>query len=60
MKDLITQYLKHTEISEIIIVDYYNIDGANCSVAFYTDEACNNKDYTNINVWDFINFLHTN
>lgn len=54
MKRLIEQYLR--DYSDIYI-DHYNIDGAVCSVTFYTDESQHYRETTNINIWDMLLFL---
>lgn len=58
MKEILTKYLQSEDNWETIIVDYWNIDGANCEVIYYTDKSRYYKETKNINVWDMLMFLN--
>ena len=58
MEELLTKYLKSTENWDYIMVNYYNIDGANCEVVYYTDESHYYTEKKNINVWNILIFLN--
>lgn len=56
MESLLKRYLKNYSYWEYIDIDYYNVDGAVCTVAFYTDESKYYKETLNINIWDMLVF----
>jgi hypothetical protein len=59
MEKLLEKYLiNYSDWGDIYIGDYY-IDGAICSVTFYTDPSRYYKETTNINVWDMLMFLNS-
>lgn len=59
MEELLEPYLKSTYNWEYVKVDYYNVDGANCEVVFYTDVEEYYKETRNVNIWDLTAFtLH--
>jgi hypothetical protein len=60
MENLLERYLKSYHNWGNIYIDNYNIDGATCSVTFYTDESRYYKETTNINIWDMLVFLNVN
>lgn len=59
MKNTLTKYIQQTDNWENIIVDYWNIDGSNCEVSYYTDSSGHYKETKNINIWDMVIFLNT-
>lgn len=59
MKNILTKYIQQTDNWETIIVDYWNIDGSNCEVSYYTDNSRHYKETKNINIWDMLIFLNT-
>lgn len=56
MKELLTKYIQSQDSWEDIYVDYWNVDGANCEVVYYTDKAKYYKETKNINIWDMLLF----
>lgn len=60
MDKLLEKYLKRIGNYEYIHIDYWNVDGAICSVTFYTDLSTYFKTDMNINVWDMLVFLNEN
>lgn len=58
MEKLLEQYLKSYHNWENIYIGNYSVDGAICTVTFYTDESRYYKETTNINIWDILVFLN--
>ena len=58
MEKLLERYLRSCRYWENIYIGNYNIDGAICTVTFYTDESRHYKETTNINIWDIVVFLN--
>jgi hypothetical protein len=58
MKKLLENYIKSIDSWDCILVDYYNIDGANCEVIYYTDESKYYKETRNINIWEMLIYLN--
>ena len=58
MEKLLERYLKSYHNWENIYIGNYNVDGAICTVIFYTDESRYYKQTTNINIWDMLVFLN--
>lgn len=60
MKELLTQYLKHYYNYDIVVIDYFNVCGADCNVLFYNNNDEMYRERTVINIWDMLVFLNTN
>ena len=58
MEDILKKYIQKYHNWEYIYIDYYNVDGANCEVKFYTDESKYYSEKININIWDMLIFLN--
>lgn len=58
MEKIFEQYLKNEYNLDYIKIINYDIDGANCSVNFYTDQSHHYKETNNINIWDMFIFLN--
>jgi hypothetical protein len=58
MEELLTKYLKSAENWDYIVINHYNIDGANCEVVYYTEESKYYRETMNINIWDMLIFLN--
>lgn len=57
---LLENYIKYKHKYELVIVDSISIDGANCTVKFYLDEAQNWPQSMGINIWDMLFFISEN
>ena len=55
LKNFIIQVYKYPHVD----IDHYIIDGANCTVNFYTDDGRYYRETVNINVWEMIGFLNS-
>ena len=60
MEELLKKYLESIYDYGIIKIRYYNIEGSNCSVSFWTDNDKMYKERMNINIWDMLIFLNNN
>lgn len=58
MENLLERYLKNYQNWENIYIGNYNVDGAICTVTFYTDESRHYRETININIWDMLLFLN--
>ena len=58
MEDLLKKYLQKENNWDYIYITYWNVDGANCVVTYYTDESKHYKEQSNINIWDMMIFLN--
>jgi hypothetical protein len=58
MENLLERYLKKLHNWQNIYIGHYDVDGAICSVTFYTDESRYYKETTNINIWDMLVYLN--
>ena len=58
MEDILKRYIQKYHNWEYIYIGYYNVDGANCEVKFYTDESKYYSEKININIWDMLIFLN--
>jgi UDP-glucose 4-epimerase len=56
--EILKKYIRKHHDWEYIDFDYFNIDGANCEVKFYTDESHCYIETININIWDMVMFLN--
>jgi len=59
MEELLEKYLKGNGSNENVYIDYYHIDGAVCSVKYFTDKERNYREYDNINIWQMLLFLNS-
>jgi hypothetical protein len=59
MKDLLQKFIVQVYEYPYVDIDYYIIDGVNCSVNFYTDDDRNYREKVTINVWEMVAFLNT-
>lgn len=57
MEDLLKEYIQDKLNWDSIIINFYNVDGANCEVTFYTDDSKYYKEVININIWDMFIFM---
>jgi UDP-glucose 4-epimerase len=58
MEKLLERYIKSIEKWKYVCISYFDVDGANCFVEYYTDEFKIYKETKNINVWDMLVFLN--
>ena len=58
MKKILKEFLKKKYNWEYIEIDNYDVDGAICSVKFYTDITRTESEKENINIWDMLVFLN--
>ena len=58
MEKLLENYLRVTKNWEDIKVSYYEIDGSDCHVIFYTDESNCFRENEIINIWDMLVYLN--
>ena len=59
MEVLLEKYLRENSGNKNIYIDYYHVDGAVCSVKYFTDEERHYREYDNINVWDMLLYLNS-
>ena len=59
MRDLLKNFIVQVYKYPHVDIDYYNIDGANCTVNFYTDDERYYHEIVTINVWEMIGFLNS-
>ena len=57
MKEILTKFIQSEDNWEEIIVDYWNINGAECEVVYYTDYSRHYKERKIINIWDMLVFI---
>ena len=57
MKEILKKYIGKCYDLEYVYIDYFNIDGANCDVKFYSEESHRSRETVNINIWDMVSFL---
>jgi hypothetical protein len=57
-KYLLKKYLQKENNWNYIYITYWEVDGANCEVTYYTDESRHYKEHSNINIWDMMIFLN--
>ena len=60
IKELLKEYLLKTNKLDFVEIYYYNIDGANCEVAYYTSKERFSKKKENINIWHMVIYLNKN
>lgn len=58
MEKLLEKYLKSYSSWDNIFINHWNIDGAICTVNYYTDESRHYKEIINVNIWDMLIFLN--
>ena len=58
MENLLENYLRFIKNWEDIKVIYYEINGSDCHVVFYTDRSNYEKENEIINIWDMLVYLN--
>jgi len=58
MEELLKKYLQKKFDWEYIDIGRYDIEGAICTVNYYTDDSYHYKEQTNINIWEMLVFLN--